>query len=1456
MDFRGVIESTKGFVQPIVSWMQDLLGGIPRLAWLCLFLGLLLIVGTFFLVQLFLQKERIQPQEKQDEKDEERALYKLPPLGGWMSEFLSKKGFFKVGRLSIDFLNSLSFLESTLKCSNYKYKNPWVMLVGSENSGKTTLLRTLQSLKANWQAERGAESDTECNWFFLRSGVILDVKGKLFLENETIRADEVGWNALKNLLIRYRSAKPLDSLVVTLSMEDLYGKGRLSSLQCLERAKFIAQKLSSFQDQLGLKIPVYVVITKADLVPGFQSFCQALPLSTKQNMLGWSAPYTLETAYSPYWVKDLFQAVTDQICHIGMDIFCADMSSDIQDSLFVFPHELSKIKDNLEIYLNQIFQTGAYRSTLLLRGVYFCGDSDRQPLEASQTQFIDRHLLEPEDGSATTRSLPEKEEDEEGEANSPPMTGLAEGDRASRIFFFGDVVYNKILMESALCVPQKGKYFAGNKSVKILKISSASLLIFGGTGLYFAYRSFEENKALVSPSLTTMYRFLTRTQKMPLLELSKKNAEFEASIRKLSAVMNKMSEARFFSLFIPASWFSPLQSKLNEAINVAYQNVIIRALYVNLLLKAREWLHFRVESIPLTTSLAQLAIPTKSYEFIALNDFVLNLTKLSEYVEKFNDLRLVASPRVLSELVDYAFKITLPTSFLQAYGKMRHSLATSSFPAIDLTVYKNLAVQTFSKIFQRFFNTIFMPSYQQSFPNQLAQMIQQLRQVNGALQVDVEQLRTLAKDFETVLQFFEQGVKNEKDNEVKVRLNWMDKDAFEPDEEFDKFLDAVDASPFLGPDISQAVVNNCAVGLYHLKRSLKEITQLLTTDFRVETNPAQPDEEHPCSEGLLILGRALKELFAEPYMKRASGHQFINVVPEGQLLYWDDKLLKAACELCEQYEVFATKKVGGLPVLLQENFRLLAREGLQRQVMSIIARSQNFLSAPVSAGQQALSEESIRSQATNVRQVGPLFLKLLEILNHEAVSFFYISLRDLLLTSNYKLLDKINSLMKKVGPYHIWDPSFSWWNGKENPAYPAYGVKDAQDLNIFLDIQGQHVVNLAITLAKPVVDLLTSDIMLTANPLNRAQLTKWKRIVAQTEAYQNKQPGSSIAQLEQFITTTLKSYKLDNIFEEIKQADLQEDGGDHFLETITFLKKGILGRAEVLTRQQNLKNYNELAKFFNDRLRGRFPFTPPSNDTEQGVEADPEDVRLFLEMFKKAGGSAEKILDQIYQLGLIAKPAVLFLRNVEQIADLFGEYLANHGQGLPFILTEIIFNVNRERSRGGNYVAEWSFKCNDDERITQTTKVKQTKWVYGCPTELSFRWPDVNGMPELPSSDPKQTYLKVEGTTATYSFGGNWSLFRAQRKLQALPSDLSGVSIPNAAVFKGTIPVSADKSAILFSAISLLGPSENPNIAGKTLSWPKWPTLAPTFGPELDPYVNAPILSSGAVTPATLESLK
>ena len=61
------------------------------------------------------------------------------PFGEWINSYLINKGYIKSSGLVRSFFKSLSFLKNSLG-RNYKYKLPWYLILGAEESGKTSLM--------------------------------------------------------------------------------------------------------------------------------------------------------------------------------------------------------------------------------------------------------------------------------------------------------------------------------------------------------------------------------------------------------------------------------------------------------------------------------------------------------------------------------------------------------------------------------------------------------------------------------------------------------------------------------------------------------------------------------------------------------------------------------------------------------------------------------------------------------------------------------------------------------------------------------------------------------------------------------------------------------------------------------------------------------------------------------------------------------------------------------------------------------------------------------------------------------------------------------------------------------------------------------------------------------------------------------------------------------------------
>lgn len=1376
--------------------------------------------------------------DRDKEKENGEESNKLPPLGGWISEFLSKKGFFHVSTLSLSFLRALDFLRDSLNTYNYKYQLPWYLLIGAENSGKTSLIEGAELNMPLGHPDLGIHNpNPECRWWFLNRGVILDIRGNLFLNKKEVGCDEKGWRSLLVLLSRYRSARPVNGIILTIPANEIYGKRKLTKDEISGRADFLSHKLAAAQNNLGLRLPVYVVVTKLDTVPGFQSFCSEIPTSNRHNILGWSCPYTLSTVYTSKWIEEAFSSLEENLNQLRLEILAEGRLTDSRDGVFVFPSEVLTLKDNLSIYINHIFKNDAYQESLLLRGIYFCGDSGMTPLRVlgeNEDQPEESHenlAVVGNPGSALGYDI-------EHPSLASQLTPESLEPVRRKIFFIDDLITDKILREPGLSVPLQKRLLSINKALNLAKIFTAVFVLFGSYGLFSAYEKFVQSRDYMLPVLSKMNTMLHEMQRINLNEPGQSSELFDSYARQLLEMMDQMQQTKFFSIFVPASWFSPLHNDLEKTLKVSYQQIIVRTIYIDLLLKARELLHLRPTLHDRSISIAQLLQPTESAEFQLLKRYIEGLETLQGKIDKFNHLKSAADAKDLDDLVSYTFHAQLPQQFIDHYKKFRSLLKNTTFPPIDLRPYQQLARETLNILYQNFLNALFTANDPASLPARLQTFLQAMSQQEAKHLPDPTYLRQISMDLAQVVPSL-----------GEVGQTWLDREFFNPSKEFDYLLDKVDSSKLFGKEITQFLVDQTAIGFNNLKLQLQSINQLLVAQPNMPVGPlAQKAAAVQPSQGIISMQKSLVALFSEPYMATPTAHSFTNQVPIGKIIYWDSNMIQMAYDMCRRFEEFSAKQAPGFPPILQENMKLFARESLQANIVNLLAQAQSFVDAPANLSEGVAAEEILRLKINDVKESAPKFVKLLEILNQDSVGVSFVELRTLLSSTSFWLLSQIENMLHSLNPYAVHDLTFSWWEGKQGAAFTGYSSKDTQDLKVYLSLQRQLMQTMAIDFAKPLVTFLTADVMLDAAG-DKVLLNKWNRIVDQMEAFMKKQPGNSVMALEDFILKTLNSYDLKNCFDNIPLEDTRHESGDYFIETIRSLKKGVLSRAEVLKRKQGIQNYNKLVTFYNQNLKNKFPFVA-SNVSLSTPEADPEIIRDFFRLYDEAGGSAKVILDQIYQLGSGVLPALRFLQSMDSVKAFFQNYLSGNGDNdLPTFTFNIDFRVNRQMESGGDLIVDWTIKPHPDVTIDKNDKNHVGRWSYGNPVELGFRWPDGDGIPAVPLKDPLQPVLDVDGRKATIKYTGRWALLWMLKMHSASKGDYTPLKDPNPFMLKFVIPTGSEDKAIVYNMITIMAPSSNPKAPGKVLPVPAFPVLAPELDSTAIHYGDQAVLTEGVVTP-------
>jgi type VI secretion system protein ImpL len=1316
------------------------------------------------------------------------------PIGAWVNKYLITKGYIKVSNVVRSFFKAMAFLKNSLGV-RYKYKLPWYMLIGEEESGKSSLMNGF----THEEIYDDENDDSPCTWWFLKNGVILDIKGSIFLPKVGFNAEDKTWNVILNMLSRYRSERPLNGIILTIPANELYGKNKLAPEELRKKAQYIARKLNFAQNYLGMKLPLYIIITKTDVIPGFQSFCSEIPVRNRQNMLGWSSPYVIDVAYNPRIIDEGFAALENELNEIRMEIFSESFTTTIRDGVFVFPSELLTIKNSFAIYMDTIFKTSSVEERFYFRGFYFTGDSKMMPFLPYEGESLN-------DETMAIIGIPDADINEVGSISASLKS---ESIAAKKIFFFEDLLLKKIFAEEDIASPMRSKIYQSNKAIFIAKISTVAFVVIGSYGLFNANDQLKLSKNTLYPSLFKISSLIKSAGDLTYKNLEKDGNEILAECtNRLLAMMQQLNSARFSSLFVPASWFSSINNNLTEMLRVSYQRVVVRTIYMNLILKSRELLNMHPERK--SDSISAVLNPYNSKEYAQLKGFVFGLIELEKNIKKFDSLRTSGDPKDLNDLIDYTFHGSLPVEFLDNYQQFRNILVNTPFPPINLSPYKQVAYDTLLLLFQSYLDAIFTTRSENSAISFLDKFILQLSRQNLKEIPDCNGIMSFSKDLTLVCK--ELGKEGE---------TWLDNDVFESDKEYETFLDGVEN--LFGKEVAQKLLDITAVNFGYLKTKLKEFNDKLKSDVSSKTRQLNREKEEITSSGIYLMERCLSNLCNESFMEHPGDYQLITDIPEGKMIFWDDTLVQYACDISKSYEQFMATNIKDFPRALQEGITLLAKTNLCAVISGIIAKSQSLVDAPSGLTSEIVSEEILQQQVAELKGVAPKIIALLRILRDDKFGFVFGNLRKVLNKIGFSLLNHVDRLLENQKPYYPSNLTFNYWNGDDGAGHAAFSTADIEELTLYLQLQRSMVLRLSLDFADVIVETLNSNVI-RDNDGNHGQLMKWTRIVENAKKFMKKDPLNSITVIEKFIKRTLNSYNLDNITSKISSSDLKDGSGDYFLNIIKEIKKWIMSRAEILLRKRNIARYNLLRDYYIKHLENKYPFCDYDKAQRTMVDADLNAVKEFFRMYDEFGGTPESILDQIYQLGGETKPLHEFLTKIHELRLFFKDFFSDQHESMKVHL-EIDFTASKKEEKNVDHLVDRSFDFDDDVIVEPITLDKSGDWYFGKFTGVTLRWASGDNQSDRPVNNQNDPDLIIDGNTAKIQCVGSWSVLRFLRKYKVDTS--TDQRTPNQTILRFEVPLSSGKMAKVFVGVTASLPQKTDTPTVATVNLPQTPGKMP-----------------------------
>ncbi len=263
------------------------------------------------------------------------------------------------------------------RSENALHALPWYMFVGPPAVGKTTAIKNSGlNFPMGSEGVRGVGGTRNCDWFFSDQAILLDTAGRYMTEKE----DEEEWHAFLDMLKERRRNRPINGVIVGVSIKKLV---EADPEEIEWHADNIRRRLGELVKRLEVRFPVYLVFTKCDLLNGFVEFFEDLPRSEREQIWGSTLTAEQQEEESP---RSTFEHEFDLLYEslIGeRDVRLSwSLTPEQRRQVYVFPLEFASAKENLAMFVDQLFQENPYQENPEFRGFYFTsGTQEGAPID-------------------------------------------------------------------------------------------------------------------------------------------------------------------------------------------------------------------------------------------------------------------------------------------------------------------------------------------------------------------------------------------------------------------------------------------------------------------------------------------------------------------------------------------------------------------------------------------------------------------------------------------------------------------------------------------------------------------------------------------------------------------------------------------------------------------------------------------------------------------------------------------------------------------------------------------------------------------------------------------------------------------------------------------------------------------------------------------------------------------
>lgn len=1143
--------------------------------------------------------------------------------------------------------------------SQDRYQMPWLLMLGDETQGT--------QLVSEWRLQPTDKPAWFGRWWSDPEGAVLVVPQALFLPDDGMHLQRGGWWRLLGLILRLRSKRPLDAVIWTVPASRLSNLEQATSLGLAARRRFI-----DLLQRFGLSVPVYVIVTGLEDLPGFQELIGALPEEARERTLGWSSPYPRDAVWQGQWsdqaLDRLHRAVAEAVIEIGT------LSGQLSADLYALPDRLETLRRGLQNVLEPVFQGNAQGEAPCFRGVYFTANiagDDAQDGFSADDSGLQR--------SAFARQLwRQRLVGERGLAQSVPRL---------------------------LRLRQRWQRLTAGVALVVGVVWAVAMV-------WAWHVSVRDAHELARQMQNAQKSYVAVTDEAHRIEPTRRN------VQSFWRVLEKAPHWNYVSLVFPTSWFSSLDTQLEQEVFQSTQRHILLPLHQ--LLSADLATIKAIRSTDRRSSV-ESEDPAQWQNYQKANDLVDRALRLEQQNQLFNQVQTDQHAPLddLVQLSNSALSLNLNSATLP-YAPFYNRLLVAgdsngdNLQALDLSVDRPQIVSNFSGLMQRWLDQYFLADNFVSRAGYLKLHLNQLQAGSGNSLRELEDLSALIDDLQAAI--------------ALTNSTWSRGKGQELVPGYRDFIDKVRKSSLLGQQVGQDLDTQAA----QLQQSFRDqwIAQVGSRDNLLVQ---QASGQLALQEQVVKLHNAIQALFKRDFVSVALRASQDNVNLQGQTVDGDD--LNESLKYFADYNSYIAEELPRIPPDYRSAMMKTA-ESAAAQAMWMSLKDHNDQAYPYAVF-------NVRAE-----QAMDLQKAFVEVHRTDLATRLQTALNRRAMAQIINGLDEITAQPLFGGRTEI-----SQWNGSKNLGLQLFGANDVQDLKLSLKQQFNTMLGIIERRATSLQWLMTQQANLSA--LDYERVTQFSALNDELLKYKEANPASSPAQIEQLVSRDFVEMDTDTCLQMLQTANLSGGRGTLAMRALE-LQQTAMQRCQLLQVQQAAAAWNELANYFNQYLADRFPFA----NGVQAQDADPARVQYLLELIDKRLPVAQAGLATNQTPERVA--AADFLNRLKQASTWLAPLFVRDKSGILGVELDVRWRTDRDDEKGADQVIAGGLLAGN-QQINYPVPGEQAnlRWMVGQPIRLTLRWAR-NGK-ERPVNDPLQPNLVVRDLEAGWEYGGPWSLLRMMR---------------------------------------------------------------------------------------------